>query len=160
MEFPDEPRQPTAFQTKSVRATRTETSKQKMKKLNRIGATVCVAALMAGGLFLRPAQAAEDKKDPIKEVMKTCHKAPKGEDPICKRAVDGKASADEIKKLVAGYKELCAAKPPKGDEASWKAKTGKLLAAAEALQKNEAGAAAKYKDAVNCKACHEVHKPE
>lgn len=118
-----------------------------------------VLGLVTAGICGWQASAAE-KKDAIKEVMKTLHKAPKGEEPVCKKAVDGKASADEIKKLIAGYKELCAAKPPKGDEASWKAKTGKLLAAAEGLQKNEAGAAAKYKDAVNCKACHEAHKPE
>ena len=35
-----------------------------------------------------------------------------------------------------------------------------LVAAAQSLQKGEAGATAKYKDAVNCKACHSVHKPE
>ena len=114
---------------------------------------------MAGSVLTWQLQAEDANDEAIKKVMKTCHKAPKGEDPICKKAIDGKASAEEMKKLVNGYKELAAAKPPKGDEASWKEKTGKLLATAEALQKNEAGAAAKYKDAVNCKACHEAHKP-
>lgn len=92
--------------------------------------------------------------------MNTYHKAPKGTDPVCKKATDGKASPEELKKLVAAYKTLATAKPPKGDDASWKEKTGKLLAATESLQKGETGAVAKYKDAVNCKACHSVHKPD
>ena len=125
-----------------------------------VATTACVAGFIAGNLLLGQALAAEAKKDAIKEVMKSCHKAPKGEEPICKKAADGKASPEEIKKLLAGYKELCAAKPPKGDAASWKEKTGKLLAATEALAKGEADAAAKYKTAVSCKGCHDAHKPE
>ena len=31
---------------------------------------------------------------------------------------------------------------------------------AEALQKGEADGAARYKEAVNCKACHSAHKPD
>ena len=74
--------------------------------------------------------------------------------------MDGKAAPDEIKKLVAGYKVLTTAKPPKGDEASWKDKTSKLLAAAMALEKGGPDAVAKYKEALNCKACHSVHRPD
>lgn len=126
-----------------------------------IRATLVVASLtLAGGVLLQPALAADAKQDPIEQVMKLYHKAPKGTDPTCKKASEGKASADELKKLVAGYKLMAAAKPPKGDDASWKEKTTKLLAAAEALQKGEPDAAAKYKAAVNCKACHSVHKPD
>ena len=61
---------------------------------------------------------------------------------------------------MAAYKVLASAKAPKGDEASWKEKTGKLLKAATALQKGAPDAAAAYKEAVNCKACHSVHKPD
>jgi len=118
-----------------------------------------LACIAAGSLLVSTLMAAESSDDKIKEVMKTCHKAPKGEDPICKRAVDGRATPDELKKLVAGYKTLTTVKPPRGDEASWKEKTGKLLAAAEAMEKGEAGAAAKYKAVLDCKGCHTVHKP-
>lgn len=104
--------------------------------------------------------AAEGKKNAIEEVMDTYHKAPKGVDPVCKKAADGKATPDELKKLVAAYKKMAGAKPPKGDDASWKDKTSKLLAAATSLEKGEAGAAAKYKEAVNCKSCHMAHKPD
>ncbi len=66
----------------------------------------------------------------------------------------------ELAKLVAAYKQLSKTKASKGDAASWKEKTSKLLAAAESLQKGAPGAAEAYKEAVNCKACHSVHKPE
>ena len=131
-----------------------------MKKHQHIAVTVLAASLLAGGAFARQLQAADANEDAIKEFMKAYHKAPKGTDPVCKRATEGKATPDELKKLVAGYKTMCAAKPPKGDDASWKEKTTKLLAAAQDLQKGKEGAADKYKEAVNCKACHSVHKPD
>ena len=120
---------------------------------------VCIAAVVAPGLFTWPSLAA-DPPNVIKEGMKAYHKAPRGVDPVCKKASDGTATPEELKKLVECYGLLAKAKPPRGDEASWKDKTGKLLAAAQSLQKGEPGAVAKYKEAVNCKACHSVHKPE
>jgi len=131
-----------------------------MRILNRVLVAACVTGLMAGSVLTWQSQAGEAKADAIQEVMKTYHKAPKGEDPICKKALDGKASAEEIKKLVAAYKTLATTKPPKGDEASWKDKTTKLVAAAEALEKGGADAKAKYKAALDCKACHSIHKPD
>ncbi|NOS72303.1 MAG: hypothetical protein HOP33_20560 [Verrucomicrobia bacterium] len=131
-----------------------------MKRPSRVIVATCIAGLLAGGAITMRLQAEDKKENAIEKVMKTCHKAPKGEDPICKKAGDGKATTEEIKKLVAGYKVLTTAKPPKGDAASWKEKTGKLLAAAESLEKGEADATKKYKEAVNCKACHSAHKPD
>jgi hypothetical protein len=52
------------------------------------------------------------------------------------------------------------ARPPKGDDASWKDKCDKLLAGAEALASGAPDGLAKYKEAVNCKACHSAHKPD
>ncbi len=130
-----------------------------MKKYITVGITVCVASMIAGGALISGLNAAEGK-DPTKEFMKLYHKAPKGTDPVCKKAVDGKASKAELTQLVAGYKAMCSAKPPKGDDASWKEKTEKLLAAAQALQSGAPDGAAKYKEAVNCKACHSAHKPD
>ena len=131
-----------------------------MKRTKVVVLGTALVSLLAGIALVQQAYAAEAKADAVKEVMKTYHKAPKGEDPVCKKAVDGKATAEEIKKLVAAYKTLAAAKAPHGDAASWKDKTSKLLAAAEALQKGEADATTKYKAALNCKACHDLHKPE
>jgi hypothetical protein len=109
--------------------------------------------------FAVRALAADRDDGPIKQIMKIYHKAPKGVDPVCKKASDGKASAAEIKNLVAAYKTLATTKPPKGDDASWKEKTTALLSAAEAMQKGSPDGVARYKEAVNCKACHSVHKP-
>jgi hypothetical protein len=130
-----------------------------MKKHITIGITLCVATLLAGSALISGVNAAEGS-NPTKQFMKVFHKAPKGVDPVCKKAADGKASPDELSKLVAGYKAMCTAKPPKGDEASWKEKTVKLLEAAQALQKGTPDGAAKYKEALNCKACHSAHKPD
>lgn len=131
-----------------------------MKKHQHIAAIVVAASLLAGGALVWQLQAADAKEDAIKEFMKAYHKAPKGVDPVCKKATEGKATPDELKKLIEGYKALCAAKPPKGDVASWKEKTSKLLAAAQDLQKGKEGAADRYAEAVKCKACHSVHKPD
>lgn len=131
-----------------------------MKRSFNVLAVIAVVASLATGAWLSSSYAAEDKKDPVKEFMKAYHKAPKGVDPVCKKAGDGKATPDEIHKLIAGYKVMAAAKPPKGDEASWKEKTAKLLSAAEGLEKGGPDATAKYKEAVNCKACHSAHKPD
>lgn len=130
-----------------------------MKKQRHIVRNLALAAIAVTGLLVWQVQAADDHKV-IEEVMKTYHKAPKGIDPTCKKAADGKASAEELKNLVAAYQKLAATKPPKGDAASWKEKTSKLLAASQSLQKGEEGAIAKYKEAVNCKACHSAHKPD
>ncbi len=131
-----------------------------MKHYHRIAVAALAAIVLAGGALVRQAQAADASEEAIKKFMKDCHKAPKGVDPVCKKAGDGQATAEEIKKLVAGYKMMAAAKPPRGDEASWKEKTAKLVAASEGLAKHAPDAPAKFKEAVNCKACHSVHKPE
>ena len=68
--------------------------------------------------------------------------------------------AAELKNLVAAYRTMGKAKPPKGDDASWKEKCDKLLAGAEALASGAPDGLAKYKEALNCKACHSVHKPD
>ena len=131
-----------------------------MKKNLKFATAALVVALLAVGSLAWQANAAASSEDAIKEFMKECHKAPKGVDPACKKAVDGKASPEEIKKLVAGYKMLAAAKPPKGEMDSWKDKTSKLYAASQKLAKGGTEAAAAYKEAVNCKACHSAHKPD
>jgi hypothetical protein len=119
-----------------------------------------VAVLLAIGAVVRQSNAADAEDGPIKQVMRIYHKAPKGVDPVCKKASDGKATPAELKNLVAAYRTMSKAKPPKGDDASWKEKCDKLLAGAEALASGAPDGVARYKEAVNCKACHNVHKPD
>jgi hypothetical protein len=101
-----------------------------------------------------------DDNDPIEAAMKYAHKAPKGEKKVSDRIIDGTASDDEVKKTLELYKAAAVAKPPKGDEAAYKEKFAKLLTATEAVAAKKEGAAATYKEAVNCKACHKDHKAD
>ena len=105
------------------------------------------------------AKAAEGDKA-IEEFMKKYHKAPKGTDPVCKKAGGGTASAEELAGLLAGYQAMCGAKPPKGEVGPWQEKCKALIAAVKGLQAKDAAAAESYKKAVNCKACHTDHKPD
>jgi hypothetical protein len=123
----------------------------------RLLSVLSVTALV-GVASILPARA--ESEDSIKGFMKSCHKAPKGVDPICKKAVQGTASPEEIKRLIAGYKMMAKEKPEKGDLASWKEKTAALVKTSSALLKNTDEARAAYKQAVDCKACHSVHKED
>jgi len=101
-----------------------------------------------------------EKNNPTKEFMSKYHKAPKGVDPISKKASMGTATPEELKALATGYKAMTSAKPPRGEMASWKEKTTRAAAASAALVKGDPDAVARYKEASNCKACHSEHKPE
>ena len=48
--------------------------------------------------------------------------------------------------------------PTKGDAESWKEKTGALVDAAKAVEEGKEGATKDLKKAMDCKACHTVHK--
>src|SRR5689334_13107971 len=92
----------------------------------------------------------------IKEVMA----AHKGKDSMVNKIIGGKGTDEDHKKLVELYEALAAAKPPMGDEASWKSKTEALVAAAKDVAAKKAGATDALKKAADCKACHEAHKPK
>ena len=115
-----------------------------------IAAALGLAATLAVG-------AADKPKKSIKDVMKEFHK---GDDALCKKVAGGKASKEELKKIVAGYVDMCAGKPPKGDEKAWKEIATKLCAAAAAVEQGKPNALEDYKKAVNCKACHSAHKAD
>ena len=88
-----------------------------------------------------------------KEVMQKAHKGG-----LMKKVSEGKASAEEKKQLLEFYEALAANKPPKGDEAEWKAKTSAIIAAARAAAEGEAGAAEKLSATVKCMECHSAHR--
>jgi hypothetical protein len=112
-----------------------------------------VLVLFIAGLgMIAPAQ--DDKpKFTIKEVMEQGHKSK-----LCGKVADGKASKEEKDSLVEMYISLGKNKPPKGDAKSWETKTKALVDAAKECVKDEKKGGPKLKAAVNCKACHEVHK--
>lgn len=115
---------------------------------------IVACVVIAGGwLAVSVATSAEDEKLSIKDVMKTCMKGG-----LCKKVAGGEASKEEKDKLVAQFKAMCEAKPPKGDEESWKTKTAALLEAAKECAEGKEGAGEKLQKAANCMACHSAHK--
>jgi len=100
------------------------------------------------------ASAASTQAKSIKDVMA----AHKGKDSLLSKITGGKGTDEEHKKLLEMYEFMATQKPPQGDEASWKAKTTALVAAAKDLVEKKAGAADALKKASDCKACHSVHK--
>ena len=79
---------------------------------------------------------------------------------IANRAAQGQASKEEVAKLAEAYQKMLATKPPQGDAAEWKTRIEALVKATALLASGDAAGPETYKTAVNCKACHKVHKPE
>jgi hypothetical protein len=108
---------------------------------------------------------AEEKKEDakpqtIKQVMKKVHSAPKGEQNLKDKFAAGKTSEAETKDILAAYADLGKNKPPQGEEAAWKEKTGALLAAAKDVAAKKDGAPEAFKKAVACMGCHSVFRPK
>ena len=118
-------------------------------------AATLLATTVTGALLM--VRAADKPQYTVKEVMKAVHK---GDDALAKKVTKGEGTTDDYKKLVVYYIALPLNEAPKGDAASWKEKTTALLLAAQALEAGKPGALDQYKTAVNCKACHSVHKPD
>lgn len=129
--------------------------------LRPAAALTFVAVLGVAALtFSTPRTEAADKKKAkysVEEIMEAINK---GQDNICKRVGAGTASKEDIAKLVEYYAELPHNKPPKGDQKSWDEKTAALVKAVNGIKSGAPDAAAKFKEAVNCKACHSVHRPD
>lgn len=116
--------------------------------------TAFVGLIGIGVLF-----GADDKpKFTIKEVMQKAHNGG-----LLNTIKDGKGTKAEKERLLELYTELGKNKPPRGAEAAWKQKCDVIVAAAKelALAKNEAAAKPaidKLSMAVDCQACHSVHR--
>lgn len=119
-----------------------------------------LALLATAGLIATSAGTAKADNEVIEKIMKEGFKAPKGTPKLVEKVIDGKASDEEIKKLLELVKQLPAEKPPRGEESDWKEKTEALLKAAELCESKDPEGPAKLKEASNCKACHRDHKPE
>ena len=116
-----------------------------------------IAAGLIAGLAAPVLRAADaTPRYSVKDVMKALHK---GDENTGKKVSRGQGDAADYAKLVDYYEALPANKPPRGEQASWDAKTGALVKAAKSLKAGEAGALEAFKAATNCKACHGAHKP-
>lgn len=105
---------------------------------------------------------AEDKdtakgkpKYTIEDVMEKAHDE---DDGLLKKVIGGKSEKKDRELLLELYTALGQNKPPKGSADSWKEKTGKILKAAQTLVKDEKEGIELLKKAVNCKACHDIHR--
>ncbi|MDB6117298.1 MAG: hypothetical protein JWO08_1079 [Verrucomicrobiaceae bacterium] len=116
-----------------------------MKRTLLVGITCLLASAMI-------ASAAEGV---IAEAMKTYHK---GETAPCKAVAAGTASPKDLADILKAYQDMSAAKPAKGTTASWKQKCDALIVAVKEIQAKNPKGTGDYKKAVNCKACHDVHK--
>jgi len=97
---------------------------------------------------------AADNDNPIKKAMSFAHKAPKGEQKLSEKIVEGTAEEADIKKALELYRAMADSKPPKGDPAAFREKTKKLVLATEEVLTKKPDAAEHYKLAVDCKGCH------
>lgn len=94
----------------------------------------------------------------IKSIMNGAHKAaPKGTG-LLKKVAIGKATPDESKHLLALYKVMAELKPPAGEAESWKAKSGLLVEAVEAIIAGQEDGRQRLQKASHCKSCHDAHK--
>ncbi|MBM3839518.1 MAG: hypothetical protein FJ398_16415 [Verrucomicrobia bacterium] len=120
-------------------------------------AALLVAAALVSTLSIQMLRAAAAKpKFTIKDVMQKLHK---GDDSVLRRVSDGHGTKEDLAKLVEYYESLPLCTPERGEKTSWNQKSTALLKAAKALKSGEAGALDGFKKAVNCKACHSLHRP-
>jgi hypothetical protein len=98
---------------------------------------VALSVVVGLGVAVSLAFAADEPKFTIKQVMKQAHK-----DGLLKKVAAGDGSAEDAKKLLELYTALAANKPPKGEEAAWKEKTGPIVEAAKKASEGAEGAGA------------------
>lgn len=118
------------------------------------GAVLILTAVMG---FLLSTRADDDPKYSVQAIMKAVFK---GEDSVHKRILKGKATQEDLAKLVEYVSVLPQNDPPQGDPDGWKKKATALLIAAKALQAGENDALAQYTKAANCQACHSLYRPD
>lgn len=115
-------------------------------------------AILTGLLLVCSTVLADENSDIIVKAMED---GLKGKTSLIKKTLGGQASDDEIKKLAEIVATLKGTQAPVGDQADYETKVAALIAAAEVVaggDKSEAAMTA-LKEASNCKACHNDHKP-
>ena len=126
-----------------------------MKKSILVSSVALSAVFLFGALSF--ADHHEKSDNTIKDVMKKAH-MPFGK-ALANKVANGKATDDDKLALLDLYVTLVEATPPKGDAASWQALSGRAALAAAKVAVGREGAEAELKQAMNCKACHDAHKP-
>lgn len=112
--------------------------------------TLLVAAISLGG-----GAAFGEKKISISEIMEQGFK---GNGSLVKKIENGEATEADIETLAGYIAAMHEDRPTVGDADSWVEKTTALVAAIGAVKEGKPEAAAVFKTAANCKACHDVHR--
>ena len=126
-----------------------------MSRSSLVVALLAVAALLAVPAIHSFAD--DNAKEVIEGAMNKFHK---GKEAPIQAIIAGKADEAALKAFLEAYEGMAKVKPPQGDEASWKAKTSAVIDATNGLIAKKPDAAAAFKTATDCKACHSVHKPK
>ncbi len=124
--------------------------------LTQLSLAVLVAAVALTSNVFADHHEGGEKLD-LHKIMKEGHK---GKTSLSAKAKKGEATEAELKTLIGMYLAMEKLSPPMGDSASWKEKTAKLSSTAINLFAKKEGAADAYSKAVNCKACHKLHKED
>lgn len=104
-------------------------------------------------------QAAKNKKEPPKTIKSIMLETHKESDNPASEVRNGRGTEEQQKILLKAYQDMAAMKPPRGDAASWKAKTGAVIAALNDLIAKKGGAVGRVYSTTDCRACHEPHRP-
>jgi hypothetical protein len=118
-----------------------------MRRLIAVSCGLAALAFVIGG-SASGAKEKDKKEMTVKEIMAKAH----GKDGLRKKVIDGKASNDEKKALIDMYTALAALKCPMGNEKDWKKRTQDVVKLAAS------GDVADLKK-IDCKGCHEAHRP-
>ena len=131
-----------------------------------LAGAVGVCALLCAQVEHVRAQDKDEKKLTTKQIMGAGHKGADalfGKVQAAVKAKKWEDAAEPAKELAANGSIFPKAKPPKGDDESWKKLAGKYAddtkALAEAVDKKDEAAAKKAMTGIgNCKTCHDAHK--
>jgi hypothetical protein len=122
--------------------------------------TLATAALLAVSITLTPSLSADHHEGEELDLSKIMKEGHKGKTSLSAKVKRGEASETELKELIGFYLAMEKMTPPMGDKDSWKAKTAKLVSTSINVFAKTDGALDAYSEAVNCKACHKVHKED
>jgi len=119
-----------------------------MKNITKWILAVVAISLGGGAAF-------GEKKISLSEIMENGFK---GNGSIVKKIENNEATEEDIETLAGYIAAMHDDRPPMGDADSWVEKTTALVAAISAVKEGQEDAAAVFKAAANCKACHDVHR--
>jgi len=125
-----------------------------MRKYVAFAFAVAFGLGLSFSLGVSSASESPKAKHTTSEVMKKMHKEVK----FHKKLATGTATDADKKLALEYFSSLWYNEPPTGSIESWREKVGGVIAATCQVFLGEEGAAQAFKEANNCKGCHDTHK--